>query len=172
LAVSSNGVALPVSATKVYTQVLANVSGGVSNAVVFAWATAEQTGYTNVPIDWLTNWAEHAIVADPAFSVGQKYMLGLDPTTTNTYVLRFESVQVAGSQVVAVVRREYSGGLAPGGMNGWLVLQASGALGAPFTNVGAAMLTGEGVFDGTGRRYWTNGVGGAGGQFFRGVVQP
>lgn len=152
-----NGIAVEeADGTKSYTQVFVHVSADVSNAVTFALATPAQTGYTNVPTDWLTNWAENAVVADPAFDVHDKYRIGLDPTTSNTFVLRIESFSVSGSNTIVVVKRTHTGGLSPDGMHGELKLQASEHLDDSFTNVTGTAVSGAAVFDATGCRIYSN----------------
>ena len=58
----------------------------------------------------------------------------------------------SGSNVVITVRREVTGALATGGMNGSLMLQTTYALTNAFTNLPATSLTGASVFDATGHR--------------------
>ncbi len=169
-ALTRNGVAVDAAAgLKVYTQVLAGVWADISNRVVFGLATTNQTGYATVPTTWLTNWPENAIVADPAFDVADKYLLGLDPSTSNTFLLTVESITVAGSNVVTVLQRVCTGGLAPDGMHGFLELQATADLLSAFSNVAGTALTGAGVFDGSGLRTYTNTLDAAN-LFVRGVI--
>jgi hypothetical protein len=167
---ASNNVTVGVAAgRKTYTQALVNVTANISNHVAFALATPEQTGYTNVPIAWLTNWAENALISDPAFDVYEKYLLGLDPTTSNTFSLMIESFGVFGSHFVTVLKRAYSGGLSPDGMHGQLELQTTDRLDSPFTNIAATAVTGATVFDGAGRKTYTNVLDGAN-RFIRAVI--
>jgi len=173
-ALASNGVPLP-SATgaRFFTQMLANVYANVSNAVVFTLATPTQTGYTNVPTAWLTNWTEAAVQAMQGcdgFSLYTKYLLGLDPTSSNSYRLCIETLSASESNTVVVVRRNVSGSLAPNGMNGSLILQATHALTNGFTNLPATAITGSAVFDATGHRAYTNAVDGQT-QFYKVIVQ-
>jgi hypothetical protein len=159
---ATNGAAADAAAgTRVFTQALVNVAADVSNDVTFTLATTNQTGYPDVPTAWLTNWAEDAVISDAAFDVHAKYLIGLDPTTSNTFSLAFESVGVSGGSVTTVLRRTCTGGLSPDGMHGQLELQATDELGSPFTNVAGTAVTGANVFDGTGRRIVTNTVEGA-----------
>jgi hypothetical protein len=170
LSLASSGAAIDAATgARAYTQALQNLSADVSNAVVFALATPAQTGYTNVPTSWLTNWAESALIADPAFTVHAKYLVGLDPTTSNTFSLAVESCSRSGSNVILVLRRASTGGLSPDGLHGQLVLQITGDLTAVFTNAPATAATGV-VFDGTGRRAYTNAFP-ASGQFIRAAIQ-
>lgn len=156
---SSNGVVVAAAAGgRAYTQMLANVAGGITSTVVYALASPGQTGYTNVPTEWLTNWAETAVIADPAFDVHSKYVLGLDPCTSNTFALCFDSINAEGSKALLVLRRLYTGGLSPDGMHGQLQLQAADDPVAPFTNLPATVVSGASVFDLTGRRTYTNAV--------------
>ena len=143
---------------KVYTQAIVNVTADLSNDVTFALATTNQTGYANVPTAWLTNWAESAVITDSTFDVHGKYLIGLDPTTSNTFALAIESCSVSGSNVVIVLKRTYTGGLSPDGMHGQLELQATASLGSAFTNVAGTAATGATVFDGTDRRTCTNAI--------------
>lgn len=171
LNLKGNGIAVDAAAgTRIYTQALVNVSADISNDVTFALATPIQTGYTNVPTAWLTNWAESAIISDPAFDVHSKYLIGLDPATSNTFVLSMESLSVSGSNVVVVLRRTYTGGLSPDGLHGQLELQATDDLGAGYTNVAGTAVTGAAVFDTAGRKVYTNTITGMR-QFIRGVIQ-
>ena len=154
---ASNSVAVGAAAgTRVFTQALLRVGADVSNEVTYALATPTQTGYTNVPTAWLTNWAEDAVISDPAFDVHAKYLIGLDPTTSNAFALKVESFSVAGDQAITVLRRTYAGGLSPDGMHGQLELQAADDIGSAFTNVAGTAVTGAAAFDGTGRRTYTN----------------
>jgi hypothetical protein len=158
-ALSSN--AAPVAAAggqQVYTQWLECVSADVSNQVSFVSATPAQTGYTNVPTAWLTNWSEAAVHAGggDSLDVFAKYLLGLDPTASNTYRLSVEDVSVSGSNVVTVVRRDVTGPLSPDGMHGVLRLQTATNLMSGFTDVGGTDVTGADVFDESGRRAYTN----------------
>jgi hypothetical protein len=156
--------------TKVYTQVFAGVAGNINNHVLFEPATPAQTGYTNVPTSWLTNWAENAIIADPAFSVEEKYLIGLDPTTSNTVSLAIDSFHIAGSNVVTALKREHTGGLSPDGMHGQLVLQATDHIESSFTNIPSTAATGEKVFDENARKIITNAFEGAV-RYIRAVIQ-
>ena len=174
-ALATNGVtATAASGARVFTQALPNVSANISNAVVFALTTPAQTGYTNVPTTWLTNWTEAAVQAAlgrDGFSMHDKYLLGLDPTSSNTYRLAIDSLSVSGSNVVIVVKREVTGALSPDGMNGNLIVQGTPTLaGDGFTNIPATAVTGAAVFDGSERRTYTNAVGGAV-RFYRAIVQ-
>jgi hypothetical protein len=155
---------------KAYTQMFFNVAANVTNQVTFAMATPEQTGHTNVPTAWLANWSETALVTDPAYDIHQKYLLGLDPTTSNTFSLKVESFSISGSTIVTVLKREYTGGLSPDGIHGQLVLQAADTLESPFTNVSGTEVTGLTVFDGTGRKAYTNAISGTY-RFIRAVIQ-
>ena len=155
---------------KVYTQMFINVAADITNTVTFALATSTQTGYTNVPTAWLANWAEDSLISDPAYDIHQKYLLGLDPTTSNTFSLKVESFSVSGSTIVTVLKREYTGGLSPDGIHGQLVLQAADTLESPFENIAGTEVTGLTVFDGTGRKAYTNAISGTY-RFIRAVIQ-
>jgi hypothetical protein len=172
----TDGAAVPAaSGLAVHTQVFASVTANVSNDVAFALATPEQTGHANVPTAWLANWTEAAVAAAPAdgYDVEAKYLLGLDPTASNTYALAVESLELRGPEAVAVARRHVTGPLSPDGMHGNLVLQHAGDLGAGFTNLPGATVTGPEAFDGEGRRAFTNAIPeGAATGFFRAAVQP
>jgi hypothetical protein len=119
----------------------------------------------------LTNWAENAILVDPQFTVYEKYLIGLDPSTSNTFSLAIESVRVCESNVIMVFKRQYTGGLSPDGMHGHLELQATDRMDVPFTNVPGTEVTGIAVFDDTGRKAYTNSLTAATNHFFRVVVQ-
>lgn len=170
-----NGVAAPAAnGSRIFTQVVANIAADISNAVAFTQATAAQAGVpTNVPVDWLTNWTESAVSAGggDGYDLAGKYMLGLDPTSSNTYLLKVDSLSVAGSNVIVAVRRVVTGALSPDGMHGYLILQGAPSLGGSFTNMAATAVTGATVFDGTGRRTYTNAVDGAA-RFYKAVVKP
>ena len=155
---------------KVYTQVFNTVVSSISNSVIFSLATTNQTGYLSVPTDWLTNWPESSIISDPAFSVPDKYLMGLNPTTSNTCTLSVASFRISGSNAVTAVRRTYTGGLSPDGMHGYLLLQAAKDLGTTFTNVAGTGITGNTVFDGVNQRTYTNTISGNN-QFLRAVIQ-
>jgi len=172
---ASNGVALPsAGGLKSFTQKLEKVCANISNAVTFAMATPVQTGYTNVPTAWLTNWTEAAVQAAlgrDGFSMHDKYLLGLDPTSSNSYRLLFDALSVSGSNVVIVVRRDVAGALAPDGMHGNLVVQGAPALaGSDFTNIPGTVVTGSQAFDALGRRTFTNSVNGAA-RLFKATIQ-
>lgn len=170
-ALSSNGTVVGDAAgARSYTQALAGVTADSSNDVVFALATPVQTGYTNVPTTWLTNWAENAMISDAAFSVHSKYLLGLDPTTSNTFLLRIEALDVSGSNAVVVVRRTHTGGLSPDGMHGHLELQAADRMDTTFSNVPGTAVTGSAVFDGQDRKAYTSTVESLT-QFYRAVIE-
>lgn len=155
---------------KVYTQALVSVADDIRGDVAFALATPAQTGYTNVPTEWLTNWTEQAIVSDPAFDVHAKYLIGLDPSTFNTFELTIESFAVLGDRAVTVLQRSYSGGLSPDGMHGQLGLQSTESLYVAFTNMAETAVSGPSAFDGSDRRVYTNTMEGAA-RFIRGVIQ-
>ena len=155
---------------KTYTQTLVNATADISNEVTFALATPVQTGYPNVPTVWLTNWAENAVTSDPAFDVHTKYLIGLDPTTSNTFSLDIESFSVSGRNAITVLKRIYTGGLSPDGMHGQLVLQQTDDLNSVFTNVPGTAATGVNVFDASNRRSLTNMVD-VSHQFLRAAVQ-
>jgi len=161
-ALASNGVPLiTASGARCFTQSVLNIGANVSNAVVFALADSTQTGYTNVPTSWLTNWTEEAIHAAQGcdgFCVHDKYMLGLDPTSSNSYRLVIDGCASSGSNMVVVVRRDVSGSFAPNGMNGSLILQATPSMTHAFTNLPSTASTGCGVFDPTGHHAYTNKV--------------
>jgi hypothetical protein len=171
---ASNGVPLIAAAGACcFTQTFWSVNANISNAVAFALATPTQTGYTNVPTAWLANWSETAVQAADGrdgFSVYDKYLLGLDPTSSNSYRLVVDGVSISGTNLVITVRRDVTGALAPGGMNGSLLLQEAPTLGNAFTNLSSTAITGAEVFDAAGRRAYTNGVNAAGG-FYRAVIQ-
>lgn len=169
---TSNGAV--VSATqgvRSFTQELINVQTDISNTVVFAEATPVQTGYTNVPTVWLRHWSE-GIVGDhgDGFDVAVKYLLGLDPTSSNTFSLTINAFGVANGRAVTTVRRTVTGDLSPDGMHGYLKLQATDNLGGAFTNLAGTEITGATVFDETGRRAYTNTVEG-GHRFFRPIIE-
>ncbi len=167
---TSNGVPLAEAAgARSFTQALFTVVDDISNAVSFAPATAEQTGYPDVPTPWLTYWPEDDIVADPTFSVADKYLLGLDPTTTNTFALDIESTEISAGGAVIVVQRTCTGGLSPDGMHGEMELQSAGDLDASFATVAGTAVTGSSAFDGSGRRSYTNAANDSAG-FFRIVI--
>ena len=171
LSLASNQVSVGLSAgTRVYTQAFIAVSADISNHVVFALALTNQTGYPNVPTTWLTNWAEESVISDSAFDVQTKYLLGLNPATSNTYSLHIESAAVSGSNIVTVIKRVYSGGLSPDGMHGYLLLQATDNLGTAFTNLSSTEITGVTVFDTSDRKAYTNAIGNTC-QFLRAVIQ-
>jgi hypothetical protein len=171
LTLASNNTAIGAAAgLKVYTQMLVHVTADTSNDVTFALATTNQTGYANVPTVWLTNWEENAVISDSAFDVHGKYLIGLDPTTSNTFALKIESFDVSGSNVITVVKRTYTGGLSPDGMHGELQLQATDNLGSVFTNVAGTAVTGASVFDGANRKTYTNTIEGTS-LFIRAVIQ-
>jgi len=171
---ASNGVPLITAVgARSFTQQVLNISANISNAVSFAWATQAQTGYTNVPTSWLTNWTEEAIHGAQGcdgFCVHDKYILGLDPTSSNSYRLVIEGCSPSGSNVVIVVRRDVSGLLASNGMGGSLILQATPSMTNAFTNLPAAILTGPNVFDATGHRSYTNTVDHAN-KYYKAIVQ-
>ncbi len=170
---AANGAAAPsASGARVFTQLLANICADISNAVVFAQVTPEQTGYTNAPIGWLTNWSEAAVRAGggDGFDLGDKYLLGLDPTSSNSYRLKVESLAVSGSNVVISVRRVVTGDISPDGMHGYLKLQAVDNLGGSFTNLDGTAITGATVFDGAGRRAYTNAIEGVR-RFYRALIE-
>jgi len=127
-----------------------------------------------VPTAWLTNWTEAAVQAAlgrDGFSMHDKYLLGLDPTSSNSYRLLFDALSVSGSNVVIVVRRDVAGALAPDGMHGNLVVQGAPALaGSDFTNIPGTVVTGSQAFDALGRRTFTNSVNGAA-RLFKATIQ-
>lgn len=154
---ASNGVAIaPAAGLKAYTQALDHVAADLSNAVAFDMATPAQTGYTNVPTAWLTNWAENAVITDPAFDVQAKYLLGLDPTTLNSLELQIESAGVSGSNAVTVVKRSCTGGLSPDGLHGQLELQAADTPDSAYSNLAGTAVSGAAVFDNADRKTYTN----------------
>jgi hypothetical protein len=160
-AFASNTVAVSAAVgSRTYTQILVNAAVDISNEVSFALATPEQTGYTNVPTLWLTHWAENDVISDPAFDVYTKYLLGLDPTTSNTFSMAIESFSVSDSHATTVLKRMFTGGLSPDGMHGQLALQESEDLDAGFTNMPGTAATGTNVFDGNNRRAYTNTIDG------------
>ena len=168
---TTNATAVPAAVgAKVYTQTFANVSGNISNAVVFEMLTQAQTGYTNVPTEWLANWPENAIISDPAFDVFTKYLLGLDPTTSNTFSLTIASVTTSATNLVIMIQRQHTGGLSPDGMHGQLLLQDTTSLLAPFTNINATAVTGATVFDTFSQKAYTNEMCGSD-RFFRVRIQ-
>lgn len=154
---------------KLFTQAIVTVTVDISNEVTFALATTNQTGYMNVPTGWLTNWPENAVITDSSFTVYEKYLLGLDPTTSNTFKLRVESFNMSDSNVIAVLKRTCTGGMSPDGMHGQLELQATDCLGSAFTNVVGSAATGLIAFDGTGRKIYTNAISGIN-RFIRAVI--
>ena len=160
-ALALNGLLLPDAAgASTFTQAITSISANVSNTVSFAMATPAQTGYTNVPTAWLTNWPASSISAGlDAYSVQAKFLLGLDPTASNTYSLAMDTLTISSNHVVAVVKRTVTGALSPDGMHGQLILQASGTPNnSGFTNILSTAVTGATVFDGSGRRAYTNTV--------------
>ena len=162
---------LPVDAAagqRVFTQVFACAVAGVTSEVAFALASPAQSGYTNVPTAWLTNWTESAVIPDAALDVYSKYLLGLDPTTSNSYELRFTWVGMAATGAELVITRSYTGGLSPDGMHGRHELQSAASLTAAFTSVAGTALSGADVFDAAGRRTYTSGVDRA--AFLRAVI--
>ena len=172
-ALASNGV--PVSAaagSQSYTQTLVNISADISNNVAFALATPLQTGYTNVPTAWLTNWPSTSIGGggNDGLSVYTKYLLGLNPTSSNTYALSVNSLLVASNEVIVSLLRTVTGALSPDGMHGNLTLQATPALGSAFTNIAGTAVTGATIFDGSGRKTYTNAVD-ASNRFFKAVIE-
>jgi len=171
---TDNGISLPTAlGARFFTQTLAHVSANVSNAVAFALATPIQTGFTNVPTAWLTNWTEEAVAASlgaDGIGIYNKYLLGLDPTSSNSVRLVIDGISTVGSNVVIVVRRDVIGLLAPNGMNGSLFLQETRTMTSGFTNLSATAITGPAVFDGTGHRAYTNAVDGTT-KFYKVIVQ-
>ena len=173
-ALSSNGAVMAAAVgNRTFTQTVLTISADLSNAVTFAAATPAQTGYTNIPTCWLTNWTEAAIQAvagRDGFSVSDKYLLGLDPTSSNTYLLSIDSMSVQSGAVVIGVKRLATGALSPDGMHGSLVVQNADTLGIGFTNLPASAVTGATVFDGAGRHAYTNAINRTNG-YYRAVVQ-
>lgn len=171
LALASNNIPVGAAAgMKVFTQAVINVAADLSNDISFVMLTTDQTGYVDVPVTWLTNWAESAIITDTAFSVSSKYLIGLDPTTSNAFDLAIESLSVEDTNVVVVLKRTYSGGLSPDGMHGQLTLQKTEVMGDLFSNVTGTAATGAGVYDATGRKTFTNAFDGTT-RFVRAVIQ-
>jgi hypothetical protein len=167
---SSNTAAVAVEGLKTYTQTIVNAVADISNDVAFSLATPEQTGYTNVPTTWLTHWAESAIISDAVFGVHDKYLIGLDPTTSNTFALTIESCSLSGGIAKTVLKRTYTGGLSPDGMHGQLSLQDTDDLNSAFTNIPGTAASGENVFEADNRRSYTNLVNGPR-QFIRAVIR-
>lgn len=99
-----------------------------------------------------------------------KYLLGLDPTSSNTFNLAIEFFDVANGKAVTTVRRTVTGGLSPDGLHGYLKLQAADSLDGAFTNLVSTAITGATVFDHTGRRAYTNMVEG-GHKFYRSIIE-
>lgn len=141
---------------RTYTQRMDRATADFSNAVVFALATPSETGYPNVPTEWLAQWPESALVQDPLYDVDAKYRLGLDPTTLNTIRLRIEALRVSDQDTVTQIRRVHTGGLSPDGMHGVLELQAGGSPGSSLTNIPGTAATGAAAFDAEGLKSYTN----------------
>ena len=159
LSLTSNNVSVgAASGTRVYTQSLTAITASISNQVSFALAQTNQTGFPIVPVSWLTNWPEDSLLADANFDVPTKYLLGLSPATSNTYALQVESLAVAASNVVTIIKRLYSGNLSPDGMHGYLTLQAASNLGSAFTNLINTEVTGATVFDAFEQKTYTNAI--------------
>ena len=168
----ANGIPVDTAAgLPVFTQAIANISGNVSNMVSYAMATPLQTGYTNVPTSWLTNWPSALVQSNlDAYSIQAKYLLGLDPTVSNTYSLSMDKLYVSGSNVIAEVKRNVTGALAADGMHGLLILQgATTPWDSGFTNILSTAVTGATVFDGTGHRAFTNAVDGSA-RYYRAII--
>lgn len=151
------------------------VAAAIAAQVQFAYLTkalalTNQTGYRDVPTEWLTNWPESSVFSDPALSVHDKYLLGLDPTTSSTYTLSVGAFIREGSNAVTVIKRTCTGGASPDGMHGCLQLQTTPDLGVAFSNVTGTTISGTGVFDGNGRRCYTNTFSGSS-PFIRAVIQ-
>jgi len=111
-----------------------------------------------------------SIISDPAFSVPDKYLIGLNPATSNTCSLSVASFRISGSNAITAVRRTYTGGLSPDGMHGYLLLQSAKDLGTTFTNVAGTGISGNTVFDGGNQRTYTNTISGNN-QFLRAIIQ-
>ena len=112
----------------------------------------------------------YCVTPMPTFDVYTKYLLGLDPTTSNTFSLAITSVTTSATNLVIVIQRQYTGGLSPDGMHGQLLLQDTTSLLAPFTNISATAVTGATVFDTSGRKAYTNEMRGSD-SFFRVSIQ-
>ena len=171
--VSDGAPLIAASGAHCFTQTVVNIGAGISNDVAYALATPMQTGFTNVPTSWLTNWTEKAVqgaLGRDGFSLHDKYQLGLDPTSSNTFGLTIDGVSFSGSNLVITVRRTATGALAPNGMNGNLMLETTYALTNAFTNLPATAVTGPSAFDATGLRAYTNAVD-APAKLYRTVVQ-
>ena len=157
-ALTANGA--PINAAfgqRCYTQQIVSISGDISNAVIFAEATQSQTGHGDVPLIWLKQWSEDAVRNQgDGFDVATKYLLGLDPTSYNTFALTIADLKIDGNKVITTVKRNVTGDLAPDGMAGYLKLQIAEALGDTFETIVDTPITGATVFDVNNCHTYTN----------------
>ena len=84
--------------------------------------------------------------------------------------MTIDGLDASSSKVVTTVRRTVTGDLSPDGMHGYLSLQAADSLDGSFTNISDTEVTGTAVFDGAGRRAYTNTVEGVR-RFFRAIIE-
>ena len=174
---TTNGASLAAAAgVRDYTQMVVNISADISNAVSFALATPQQAGTaTNVPTAWLTNWTESAVLAGSGdgMDLGAKYMLGLDPTSSNTYELSLENFGLVGSNAITGSHSARGYWQSCAGRDEWLSLAAGcGNAGRGVHQHCRDGFDGEyGIRrDGAGRRTYTNAVSGQG-KFFKAIIQ-
>jgi hypothetical protein len=140
-----------------YTQQIASISGNISNAVTFAEATQSQAGHGDVPLSWLKQWREDAVRNQgDGFDVATKYLLGLDPTSYNTFALTIADLKIDGNKVITMVKRNVTGDLSPDGMAGYLKLQIAEQLGDTFETIVDTPITGATVFDANDCHTYTN----------------
>jgi len=142
---------------KVYTQAINNVSASISNAASFYLPASISNNGTNIPTSWLTNWPE-APFYNNKLSLGQEYLLNINPFVSNDVSFVMDYIGVTGTAVSVTVKLlECTDGVSYNPqqtINGTLSVQGASNLAsgvwAPVSSTAPGL-----IFDGAGNKTFT-----------------
>lgn len=158
---------------RAYTQDLVNVTADISNNVSFAQVNpgVVNTGLTNIPASWLTNWSEGTPYDNSPLTAYELYLLNANPFVAQTNNFRVTGVSVTGGTNVAVTVGLQLNSVNHTNINGYLKLTGKTNLAeTSWTQVAqATALTGE-VFTNSGT-YTYSFVDTVSNRFYKAVIE-
>ena len=136
-ALFTDGIDRGIGGPKVYTQTIQSVVADISNSVSFALLPDSQNGQGGrVPSDWLAARVPESFVPDSdGFGTEEEWLLGMNPTVSNTVVFEIQDIAVRAAETEVGVRLTTDGERISTEAAGVLTLWACDALENTWSNV-------------------------------------